>query len=158
MFAYLQLYQCLEYLFVIYHADTMMNKYNISHETAVKIILDNSVRNSEKDTLESVIKNYATQFCLDNLAKIIHDSNATDETIHAHIYTIRCAIAHLRFMQKNTTQTYNWETEIGLVLELIANIYSAQDEMLAEIANKNNIFTQYNFTYERYRSLAAGNN
>ena len=128
-YAFLQLYQCIEYLFRLNSSFLISEKHNISLETAIDIVVDNEFKISELDNLYSVLKNNVSEAIIDTLVSIIpHEERQTDkwQSSCKYIYKLRCNIAHLRYNQEEISDI-RWNQCFEVILDIIFSIYTKCD-------------------------------
>lgn len=138
-YAFLQLYQCLEYLFRLNNSVLMATKHSISLETAIDIVVENEFKVSEQDNLYSVIKNNASETSIDTFYGLITDeeSKSDDESKKwisccKYIYKLRCNIAHLRYDQEVISDV-SWEKCLEAMTDVIESIYRKRDREIIQI-------------------------
>lgn len=140
-YLYLQLYQCLEYLFIIRTAISLKSKYNIDDKIAIDIASSGQLRTTENDNLISVLQ-LTPESSIENFYSFIPGDSfvsKSDEnkkqTVSNYIYRIRCNIAHLRFNQE-ILEIEELKTEIIRYLsEIILNTYQNNDLDIVNICH-----------------------
>ncbi len=149
-FQFLQIYQCLEYLFIITVAIDLEKKYNIEELKAINIAADNTFKRSEKDNLiivihhcpDTIIEQYY------NFLKQYPQFKGNSDTVKAdyiadHIYQIRCHIAHLRFKQNNLLQNINQNEELSKLISVTLSIFQKLNEKICNYNTIMNIWTNF---------------
>lgn len=137
-YKFLQVYQCLEYLFIVVAAKELEDKYNIDEKKAINIATDNSFKISEKDNLIKTIK-FCSDLEIEEYYKLLKTYPSfvekTDEKkscVADHIYRLRCNIAHLRFKQDNVLGSINKEKELTNLIIITLKIYIMLDDKICK--------------------------
>lgn len=135
-YAYLQIYQCLEYLFSIDRTLYFSEKYNLDKDNLLDLISNiNMFRTNEQQLLSDVISHYATQPVIENFLNTIEEQvnqNAVEQ-VSEIIYKIRCTIAHLKYNQSKYLEEINWEKHLVALSSLVLSIYSQCDAQLVSL-------------------------
>lgn len=135
-YAYLQIYQCLEYLFSIDRTLYFGDKYSLDKDKLLDLISNiNMFRTNELQLLSDVISRYATQLEIETFLNTIEEQvnqNAVEQ-VSEIIYRIRCTIAHLKYNQSKYLEEINWEKHLVALTNLVLAIYSQCDAQLVSL-------------------------
>ncbi len=136
-YSYLQLYHCLEYLFIIRQAEILSDEYTIKIDAAIDIASSGRLRAVEHENLFDVLA-LTPDIHIDNfygaliLGKGQFESGDKRMSVTKYIYKLRCCIAHLRFKQ----ETIDVDGEKAEILERISEIvYGTYQQNDIEIIN-----------------------
>ena len=140
-YAFLQLYQCIEYLFKLNNCFIISANHELDLETAIDIVLSHEFKISEMENLYQVLRNNASETSIDSMISIIptfpDDTSDVFKKASLHIYKLRCNIAHLRYNQ-DVLPDINWESNIKALIEIIFSIYQKRDADIVEICLSKN--------------------
>ena len=141
-YSFLQLYQCVEYLFRLNNSFLISDSYNVDVNAVVDIIQTYELKGSELDNLYRVLKNNASKGSIETFFDLIstsEDENVDKTNVVAnYIYKLRCNIAHLRYGQDDSLVGVEWEKCIEALLGIIFSIYNKLDERITSVClNKN---------------------
>ena len=121
-YVFLQLYQCIEYLFRLNNCFTLSAVHGIDLSKSIDIVLAHEFKISESDNLYRVIKENAVQATIDNFLKILpgtpEANSDTYNMVSSYIYRLRCSIAHLRYEQDDISNV-DWENCITALIEIL---------------------------------------
>lgn len=138
-YQFLQIYQCLEYLFIIVVAMDLEEKYEIDEGKAIRIAVNNIFKRSEKENLIMTMHRCSDKYVDEyfSLLKIYPQFNGKSDTVKAdyvadHIYQIRCSIAHLRFNQDDILKSIDYKKEISTLIEITCNIFSSLNDKICK--------------------------
>ena len=135
-YAYLQMYQCLEYLFSVQNAVWLKQEYGADLYIAIDIASASILKKSEKDSLLGVLSN-ADELQKQQFIRSIFKSEADDgdpnEKIAKLIYNIRCNVAHLRFNQDRVQYPADRATIMQEFVSLILNIFQNVDSVIKDV-------------------------
>lgn len=138
-YAYLQIYQCLEYLFIVSNALDLSKTYKLNLYNTIDILSDNILKKNEKDSLIGVLTNANNlqKQCFWNklCSESITDEGELNEKIAKMIYEFRCNVAHLRFKQ-NTLNCPNKQLFMDGFTLLTYNIFENMDCLINDICLK----------------------
>ena len=138
-YQFLQIYQCLEYLFIIVVAIDLEDKYEIDEDKAIRIAVDNIFKRSEKEnlimTMHRCSYTYVDEYF--SLLKTYPQFNGKNDAVKSdyvadHIYQIRCSIAHLRFKQDDILKSIDHKKEISILIQITHNIFSSLDDKICK--------------------------
>lgn len=137
-YTFLQIYQCMEYLFRLNNCFMLSSMHQITLSVAIDIILAHELKISESENLCRVIKDNATESAIDNflnVVSIVPDKN-TDKfsAVAKYIYRLRCNIAHLRYQQDDISDV-NWKNCIAAIIEILYSIYQKRDSEIVQVCN-----------------------
>jgi hypothetical protein len=143
-YSFLQLYQCLEYLFVIDKSLRMSNIHDISIGTAIDIIASYNLKITEEESLYQVLKNNTSEGVIQTIYDLTNQSEdeKTDKfkIVASYIYRIRCNIAHLRYNQDKILCSIEWDKLIDAISEIIYSIYQKLDNDIISICSYNELW------------------
>ena len=135
-YVFLQLYQCIEYLFRLNNCFTLSTMHGIDLSKSIDIVLTHEFKISESDNLYRVIKENAAQATIDNFLKILpgtpEANSDTYNMVSSYIYKLRCSIAHLRYQQDDISNI-DWENCITALIEILCSIYQKRDKDIIEV-------------------------
>lgn len=137
-YSYLQLYQCIEYLFRLENCFLIADENGISSEVAINIVVKHEFKVSEQDNLFKVIKQHAPETAVDGLISVIDDESSPSDKWRSsskYLYRLRCSIAHLRYNQ-DEIRNINWSKCIEAIVDIIYGIYNKRDKDIVELCNK----------------------
>lgn len=138
-YQFLQIYQCLEYLFIIVAAMDLEEKYEVDECKAIKIAVDNIFKRSEKEnlimTMHRCSDTYVDEYF--GLLKTYPQFNGKSDSVKSdyvadHIYQIRCSIAHLRFKQDDILKFIDYKKEISILILITLNIFSSLNDKICK--------------------------
>lgn len=135
-YKFLQLYHCLEYLFVITSAENLISKYSIEDKAAIDISLDNIAHKNEKERLMDVVKNADVTVIDDYYNYLKTEKEDKIEAISADIYKIRCCIAHFRFDQEKYIEKINQNLILEKMIALVLSIYNNLNTIIEKYCNE----------------------
>lgn len=138
-YSYLQLYQCMEYLFVVKSGLSLATQFSISTENAIDIASSGKLKSTELDNLITVLK-CTPEYVIDVFYNSIRTNSLDDNTdkinaVASYIYKIRCSVAHLRFNQPQLLATVHWDTLIENLALIIQTTYQKLDTEIIEICS-----------------------
>lgn len=142
-YTFLQLYQCLEYLFKLNNCFLIATGHSIPLEKSIDIVLTYELKVSESENLYSVLKNYASETSIDAMISAIPNCQSqTTETdkfriASNYIYRLRCNIAHLRYNQDNLSNV-DWSKCVDAIIEVIYSVYQQCDSKINQICMSKN--------------------
>lgn len=146
-YTYLQLYQCLEYLFAVNNAIELKNKYCMSDiSPAIDIASDSVLKKTEKDSLIGVLSQHTPPSTLDVFCKATfnyEDLNKTEKAAE-YIYKIRCNLAHLRFKQDSLPLKCDKSVMLEELSSIIADTYENLDTQIVSICESKSAWTLLN--------------
>lgn len=146
-YSFLQLYQCLEYLYSITKSLEIAESFHIPSETSIGIVADH-VKSREMDCLLHLLS-------IDDMEDIIQPlyddlvtpiSNETKDmaaVVAKHIYKARCNIAHLRYNQEDSLQSVEIKKLIDIVSNVIYFVYAKLENDIVHICSKNNVWKTF---------------
>lgn len=143
-YSYLQLYQCLEYLFIIKNGLSLADDYDLTKSTAVDIAASGKLKSTELENLVSVISSTSEMYIDDFYSNIINDGDVDNkkQSVAKYIYKIRCNIAHLRFNQ-DVLDIDGIKNEIlQRMAEIIFNTYENNKSEIIEICNDKKLWKE----------------
>lgn len=146
-YSYLQMYQCLEYLFAVQNALGVKDKYGADLYISVDIFTDNILRKNEKDSLIGVL-NYADKMIKQQFITTVFsediDEDKITEKIAKTIYDIRCNVAHLRFNQPKFEYPVDKISFMQEFILLILNIFQNLNGTIVDICLHKSTWTPLN--------------
>lgn len=146
-YTYLQLYQCMEYLFAVNNAIELKNKYCIPDiSPAIDIASDSILKKTEKDSLIGILSQHTPPSTLDIFCKATfnyEDSNKIEKAAE-YIYKIRCNLAHLRFKQDALPLKCDKSVMLEELSSLIADTYERLDTQIVSICESKSAWTRLN--------------
>ena len=144
-YVFLQLYQCIEYLFRLNNCFTLSAVHGIDLSKSIDIVLAHEFKISESDNLYRVIKENAAQATIDNFLKILpgtpEANSDTYNMVSSYIYRLRCSIAHLRYEQDDISNV-DWENCITALIDILCSIYQKCDKDIVEVCKSKRSWTE----------------
>ena len=136
---FLQLYQCIEYLFIIYNAIEISSKYSIDNSTAVEMIINEGFRVTEISNVVSIIGKCASESSIINFYDVIIQGEECDnksERVSSYIYKIRCNVAHLRYKQEKLLESLYWKDLLEYATNMVLSIYQKMDNKISKLCTE----------------------
>ena len=138
-YQFLQIYQCLEYLFIIVAAIDLEEKYEVDECKAIKIAVDNIFKRSEKENLIMTMHRCSDTY-VDEYFGLLKSypqfngksASAKSDYVADHIYQISCSIAHLRFKQDDILKFIDYKKEISILILITLNIFSSLNDKICK--------------------------
>lgn len=134
--SYLEIYQCLEYLFIVRRAILQAEKYSFDLKTLVDYIIQESIRVPERQDITDIIKDNISDEELLAFLDIKEDGTMERKTkidkVAEIIYRVRCNIAHLKYGQETLAEMSDMQKMIEKVSKIVLLVYSKRD---GEITN-----------------------
>lgn len=140
-YTFLQLYQCLEYLFKLNNCFQIAADHSLPLEKSIDIVLAHELKVSESENLYSVLKKYALETSIDTMVVVIPDfQSETADTdkyrkVSNFIYRLRCNIAHLRYNQDNFS-CVDWSKCVSAIIKIIYSVYQRCDSDITQVCMK----------------------
>lgn len=136
-YSFLQLYQCIEYLFKLNNSFLISDSYKVNVNAVVDIIKSYELKISELENLYKVLKNNASENSIETFFDLIsvgNDENV-DKTkfVANYIYKLRCNIAHLRYEQDDLLMDVEWKKCIDALVNIIFSIYTKLDDRVTNV-------------------------
>lgn len=152
---FLQLYRCLEYLFIICKALEYSEKYRLQDNVSkiVRVLDAEKIRFSESGCLHQVIDTYAMSEIVDEYYKYIDKNVRTDgiisekkvQTVCDYIYGTRCKIAHYKYGQEDIVDENTLQISNIILCKLVRNIFEKMDDILMQINMELDVFHEIKF-------------
>jgi len=143
-FSFLQLYRCLEYLYIINDSIRISEKHNIDCSTAALIISENALRTWESDRLYNLLNcgvvalTNSVEHAYDDVIALDNPNVNKVKSVSETIYDIRCRIAHLRYNHNTINPELELRQWIGYMIEHICLLFINFDESINRICVDNN--------------------
>lgn len=141
---FLQLYRCIEYLYIIQRALHLGEEYDIDMERILKLLNSENIRYPEASSLRSILSlccspkviNEYYAYLLENLNIQQGKEEHRTERVSDYIYETRCKIAHFKYGQEKLEDhdTLNQSNEI--LCKVVQEIYQYLDEKVIIINKK----------------------
>ena len=105
---FLQLYRCIEYLYIIHRAIEFSTAYNLQKEKVLEMLDTEKIWFSENNSIYQIIKNYSSEDVIDEycvyIREYVYTSNQEPgdkmEMVARYVYNTRCKIAHFKYGQE----------------------------------------------------------
>lgn len=140
-YTFLQIYQCIEYLFKLNLSFSLSKNHNIPLEKSLGIVLTHEFRMAESENFYHVLKENIPIDIMESHAEILPDTAGLESDIYrrmsTYIYKLRCNVAHLRYKQECLTDV-NWAKCIDILLEIATLIFQRRDSEIIQACNNNN--------------------
>ena len=144
-YTFLQLYQCLEYLYRLNNCFIISEEHNITLEAAIDIVTLHEFKISEEDNLYQVIRRYAAETVVDSFVERLslygEENNDKNRKVSHYIYKLRCNIAHLRYNQDNVLKYVNWDICVEELTAIIYLIYQKIDTKVCSVCESKGVWT-----------------
>lgn len=136
-YSFLQLYQCLEYLYIINNSISIAHSHDISHTKAIDIVISYKFKTTEEENLYQVLKANTPEVAVlplyEEISSTYDDNTDKYKVTAAYIYKIRCNIAHLRYKQDNIVSSIKWGKLLNSMSEIIYLTYQKMDNDINRI-------------------------
>lgn len=132
---YLNLYQCIEYLFIPNRAQEFKSKYNMSIVDALKLHIIEPMRRDERNNSLEVLR-YVDEVTMHNTFEKLFGTEMCNnelERVNNWVYDTRCSIAHFRYGQSKNDAIMLTDEKLVLMLELLKSIYNNITEEMKNI-------------------------
>lgn len=141
---FLQLYRCIEYLYIIHKALDYSKKYELQLENVLKMINVEKIRFSENSNMQAIITEYCSDeiineyytYMMKNLMLQECDKENLKDKVANYIYETRCKIAHYKYGQEKVKDKQTLGESIIILSKVVKNIYDQLDDKLVEINEK----------------------
>lgn len=134
--SYLEIYQCLEYLFIVRRAVLQADKYSFDLKTLVDYIIQENIRVPERQDITDIIRDNISDEELSAFLDVKEDGTIERKTkidkVAEIIYRVRCNIAHLKYGQETIAEMADMQKMIEKVSKIVLLVYSKRD---GEITN-----------------------
>lgn len=141
---FLQLYRCLEYLYIIQRAWDISKKYNMEIKDTLDMLNNENIRYPEASSIKDLISLYCSKDIIDeycdylerNTTISINNDENKMKKVAEYIYTTRCKIAHYKYGQ---VKLYDEETlyESNVILcKMVKEVYQEIDEEIVKLNEK----------------------
>lgn len=145
-YTYLQIYQCIEYLFRLNNCFTIAETHGVDLSTSMNIVLDYEFRISESDNLFQILRKYADQSSIDLIVDLspmsATDANDIYQKATTYIYKLRCNIAHLRYKQDDTSSV-SWVKCVNALIDVVLSIYQKCDYDIVSVCTAQNAWLPF---------------
>lgn len=152
---FLQLYRCLEYLFIICKALEFLKKHELQDELSkIVLVLDEEkIRFAENGCLHLIIDKYVTSEIINEyynyVDKNVRHGETTSEnkvqTVCDYIYSTRCKIAHYKYGQEEIFDSGTLQESIIILCKLVKSVFEKLDDVLMEINTELGVFSEIEF-------------
>ena len=155
---FLQLYRCLEYLFIICKALEFSEKHELKDSLSkIILVLDKEkIRFAESGCLYLIISKYGASEIINKYCKYIDKnvrygdttSENKEQTVCNYIYNTRCKIAHYKYGQEEILDSDTLQESIIILSKLVKSVFEKLDDVLMEINTEIGIFREIEFMKE----------
>ena len=155
---FLQLYRCLEYLFIICKALEFSEKHELKDSLSkIILVLDKEkIRFAESGCLHLIINKYGASEIINeyynyidkNVRHGVSRSENKVQTVCDYIYSTRCKIAHYKYGQEEILDSNTLRESIIILCKLVKSIFEKLDDVLMEINTELEIFREIEFMKE----------
>lgn len=152
---FLQLYRCLEYLYIICKALEFLKKHELQDELSkIVLVLDEEkIRFAENGCLHLIIDKYVTSEIINEyynyVDKNVRHGETTSEnkvqTVCDYIYSTRCKIAHYKYGQEEIFDSGTLQESIIILCKLVKSVFEKLDDVLMEINTELGVFSEIEF-------------
>ncbi|MCI8634889.1 MAG: hypothetical protein HFJ05_04730 [Eubacterium sp.] len=141
---FLQLYRCIEYLFIIQKALYLSREYGIVIERILELLNFENIRFPEASSIRSILSVYCSEtiinqyydYLLKNMNKQQCKEGNKAEKVADYIYETRCKIAHFKYGQEKLKDNDTLNESNGILCEVVKNIFQTLDAEIVEINEK----------------------
>lgn len=139
---YLELYRCIEYLYVVNKIFEWKPKYNFEDEKIVELVINENLRFPERTSIISIISKYAEETIVDEYYKAIKETLDVAESIPKMkkaeevaelIYQNRCRIAHFKYKQENNIEENYIKVQLLYLSEIVLSVFRNIDKELSSL-------------------------
>ena len=138
---FLQLYRCLEYLYIIQRAWYISEKYNMEIRDTLDMLNNENIRYPEASSIKDLILRYCSKDIIDEYCyylernadiSIDNDENKMRK-VAEYIYITRCKIAHYKYGQvKLSDEETLYESNI-ILCKMVKEVYQKIDEEIVKL-------------------------
>lgn len=134
-YAFLQFYQCLEYLFRLNNSFKIKSLYHMGVSESIDLVTEYEFKLTEGENLRRVLVENTTEADIDRFIVSMGESICADDTrekkteyVSQCIYKVRCKVAHLRYEPKNLSETIDWKKLLTAIVDLVLATYQHCDK------------------------------
>lgn len=152
---FLQLYRCIEYLFIICKALDLSKKYDMEGETKKMVLMIDSekIHFPENGCINQIICQYALSGVLEEYYDYVCNyvnkneikSEQKEKTVSDYIYATRCKIAHFKYGQEKISDAETLEKSNVILSKLVKSIFQELDDDLMKINKDLDTFSEIDF-------------
>lgn len=143
-YTYLQIYQCIEYLFRLNNCFVVSEMHDISLDKSIDIILSHEFKVSEVENLYQVLRENASESTIQGFLEVTPSNPESNSDIYRitanYIYKLRCNVAHLRYRQEDIS-TVDWEKCTAALVEIMYTVYQKLDAKIIQVCSSNGAWT-----------------
>lgn len=148
---FLQLYRCLEYLYVIHRAIYLGNEYNIELRSMLSLLNNENIRYPEFSSMREIIDNYCDNVLIEQyyqyLSRNLNIKSSKEENIKEkvadYIYSTRCKIAHFKYGQEEIEDKNSLLESNILLSEVVKTVFQKIDERIIQINEDINLWQKF---------------
>lgn len=143
---FLELYRCLEYLYIVVKILDWNEKYGISEDKIVELIFKEELRFIERKSIKNVIEKLNDAVLDKHLANGFGqmeremDRGKKCEKISEYIYQTRCDIAHFKYMQKDLLNEQEFIEKAVFLVGVLYDIFESLDDSIRGLGEKTDIW------------------
>lgn len=151
-YRFLMLYQCIEYLFMIYLSDNVIKKYDfddVNKRKVIDIIVNEKIKYVERTTIKNIFNSHLGDTNIEEYYSkfISHGSSSAEEKnkpnlVADNIYDIRNKIAHLNYRQNRQVANHKLEQIIEKFAEIISEIYINIEDKIINICEVSEVWNK----------------
>lgn len=145
-YTYLQIYQCIEYLFRLNNCFTISETHHVALSTSMDIVLAHEFRNSESDNLLQILRKYADEALIEVIVDLTSVPLTEVKDIYqkaaSYIYMLRCNVAHLRYKQDDTSSV-SWIRCVIALVDVVLSIYQKCDSKIISVCTTQNAWIPF---------------
>jgi len=145
-YTYLQIYQCIEYLFRLNNCFTISETHGVALGTSMDIVLAHEFRSSESDNLLQILRKYADEALIEVIVDLTSVPLTEIKDIYqkaaSYIYMLRCNVAHLRYKQDDTSSV-SWIRCVTALIDIVLSIYQKCDAKIISVCTAQNAWLQF---------------
>lgn len=135
--SYLEIYQCLEYLFIVRRAVVQSDKYSFDLKTFVDYLIKENIRVPERQDITDIIRDNISDEELSIFLGIEEDDTLERKSkvdkVAEIIYRVRCNIAHLKYGQETISEMADMQKMIEKISKIVLLVYSKRDEEITNL-------------------------
>lgn len=145
-YTYLQIYQCIEYLFRLNNCFTISETHGVALSTSMDIVLAHEFKSSESDNLLQILRKYVDQALIEVIVDLtsvpLTEIKDFYQKAASYIYMLRCNVAHLRYKQDDTSSV-SWTRCVTALIDVVLSIYQKCDSKIISVCTAQNAWLPF---------------
>lgn len=135
---FLQLYRCIEYLYIVQRALYLSKKYRIEQENILRLLDSENIRYPEASSMYDLITAYCSEGIVDEYYEYLvknFDSHTEGKEnklkkVAGYIYETRCKIVHFKYGQEKLKDSGTLDQSNQILCRVVKEIYQKLDEQV----------------------------